>query len=275
MSVTVSAEMWEKKRTEKVKYAPLAGGQSGRRKKLFCRWMPARYSLSIFLFCGFFMLYSLRVNLSVAIVAMVNGTAVIGNTSSSTDCPALDGSVYNVTTDKENIGEFDWDENVQGVVLGSFFYGYVLTQIPGGRLAELLGAKWLLGGGILITSILTLLTPLAARWSPIALVTLRILEGFSEAPWVVSGLCCGRCSCMNGPKCTLGYAGKSCTTFKGIGDAPTIQRRHTMFPGSVYSHPAASGRWGSPCSVETGASTSCSSIYPTTSEAFFTTRLAV
>lgn len=78
------------------------------------------------------------------------------------------------------IGEFDWDENVQGVVLGSFFYGYVLTQIPGGRLAELLGAKWLLGGGILITSILTLLTPLAARWSPIALVTLRILEGFSE-----------------------------------------------------------------------------------------------
>ena len=28
-----------------------------------------------------------------------------------------------------------------------FFYGYVLTQLPGGRLAELFGAKWLFGGG--------------------------------------------------------------------------------------------------------------------------------
>ena len=28
-----------------------------------------------------------------------------------------------------------------------FFYGYVLTQLPGGRLAELVGAKWLFGGG--------------------------------------------------------------------------------------------------------------------------------
>ena len=30
---------------------------------------------------------------------------------------------------------------------GMFFYGYVLTQLPGGRLAELVGAKWLFGGG--------------------------------------------------------------------------------------------------------------------------------
>jgi hypothetical protein len=27
----------------------------------------------------------------------------------------------------------------QGRILGSFFYGYVLTQVPGGRLAELFG----------------------------------------------------------------------------------------------------------------------------------------
>ncbi|CAN8003600.1 unnamed protein product [Ixodes pacificus] len=178
--MTANAEMSERKKAERVKYAPLAGGQTLRRKKPCCHWFAARYTLSIFLFCGFFMLYSLRVNLSVAIVAMVNGTAVIGNTSSSRDCPALDGSVYNVTTDLENRGEFSWDENVQGMVLGSFFYGYVLTQIPGGRLAELLGAKWLLGGGILVTSVLTLLTPSAARWSPAALMALRFLEGICE-----------------------------------------------------------------------------------------------
>ena len=35
----------------------------------------------------------------------------------------------------------------QGVILGMFFYGYVLTQLPGGRLAELFGGKWLFGVG--------------------------------------------------------------------------------------------------------------------------------
>ena len=35
------------------------------------------------------------------------------------------------------------------MILGSFFYGYVLTQIPGGRLAEVWGGKWLYGIGTL------------------------------------------------------------------------------------------------------------------------------
>ena len=29
-----------------------------------------------------------------------------------------------------------------------FFYGYVLTQLPGGRLAEIVGGKWLFGVGV-------------------------------------------------------------------------------------------------------------------------------
>ncbi|XP_064482404.1 sialin-like isoform X2 [Ornithodoros turicata] len=156
----------------KSKYAPLAGGQRKRPDLL-----PTRYVLSVYLFCGFFMLYALRVNLSVAIVAMVNGT--VANNSNGGECPALDGSIYNVTSDMEN-GEFQWDENTQGLILGSFFYGYVLSQVPGGRLAELLGAKWLLGGGIMLTSLLTLLTPVAAYWGPSALMALRVLEGCCE-----------------------------------------------------------------------------------------------
>ena len=39
------------------------------------------------------------------------------------------------------------DVNDQGVILGMFFYGYVLTQLPGGRLAEIVGGKWLFGVG--------------------------------------------------------------------------------------------------------------------------------
>ena len=34
------------------------------------------------------------------------------------------------------IGEFDWDEETQGYVLGAFFYGYIVTQLPGGWIAS-------------------------------------------------------------------------------------------------------------------------------------------
>lgn len=77
-------------------------------------------------------------------------------------------------------GEFVWDEATQGLVLGSFFYGYVLTQVPGGRLAEMFGGKLIYGFGVLVTAIFTLLTPIAAYYSLPALILVRILEGMGE-----------------------------------------------------------------------------------------------
>jgi ACS family sodium-dependent inorganic phosphate cotransporter-like MFS transporter 5 len=65
----------------------------------------------------------------------------------------------------------------QGYILGSFFYGYVITQLPGGRLAELFGGKWIFGTGVLVTSIFTLLTPIAAKLSIYALIAVRVFEG--------------------------------------------------------------------------------------------------
>ena len=77
-------------------------------------------------------------------------------------------------------GEFDWDENTQALVLGAFFYGYALTQVPGGWLAERIGGKKLFGFGCLCTALLTLLTPVAARAGVPWLVAVRVLEGMGE-----------------------------------------------------------------------------------------------
>ncbi len=64
-----------------------------------------------------------------------------------------------------------------GAVLGSFYYGYIVLQVPGGYLALKFGGTRIFGLALFAASILTLLTPLAARTSVYALIVLRVLEG--------------------------------------------------------------------------------------------------
>ena len=67
------------------------------------------------------------------------------------------------------------------MVLGSFYYGNVITQILGGTLSEKFGAKWIIGGMTFLAGLLTVLNPLAARQGGIgALVALRIVQGLAQ-----------------------------------------------------------------------------------------------
>ena len=67
-----------------------------------------------------------------------------------------------------------------GWVLSSFFYGYILTQLPGGFIATRLSGKHVFGLGVLLTALLTLLTPIAAVTDIRLLIALRVLEGICE-----------------------------------------------------------------------------------------------
>ncbi|GBN88706.1 Putative inorganic phosphate cotransporter [Araneus ventricosus] len=127
----------------------------------------------------------MRVNLSVAMVAMVNNTKNSSPNDSFqvVECPNLiqydpeDGQ----KKDEGFKGEqYNWDSKAQGIILGSFFYGYIITQLPGGILSERFGGKWLYGGGCLVTAVFSLLTPLAASLGTGAFITVRILEGLGE-----------------------------------------------------------------------------------------------
>uniref|UniRef100_A0A061QLM4 Sialin n=1 Tax=Cupiennius salei TaxID=6928 RepID=A0A061QLM4_CUPSA len=145
------------------------------------RGIPARISFGILGCFGFFNVYTMRVNLSVAMVAMVGKRADAHAEGEHMACrellPPFNSSDANSTA---MAGQFDWDIETQAMILGAFFMGYVCTQIPGGILAEKYGAKWLFGIGLLITSIFTLLTPLAAEWGVPALVACRAIEGLGE-----------------------------------------------------------------------------------------------
>lgn len=76
--------------------------------------------------------------------------------------------------------EFDWDSSMQGWLLSSFFYGYILTQLPGGWLAARIGGNRVFGIGIAATAFLTLITPFLVNTSVYLFLAVRIIEGIFE-----------------------------------------------------------------------------------------------
>lgn len=113
------------------------------------RHLPRRYSVVLLAFLSVFVCYIDRVNISVAIIPM-----------------------------SEDLG---WSMSTQGTVLSSFFVGYLLLQIAGGRLADRFGGKVVLGAGVLLWSLFTILTPPAAYIGFGILIATRILMGMGEA----------------------------------------------------------------------------------------------
>jgi len=77
--------------------------------------------------------------------------------------------------------EFGWSETTKGLVLSSFFVGYLAMQIAGGWLAHRIGGKVVLGFAVIWWSIFTILTPAAAFISLAALIIIRIALGLGEA----------------------------------------------------------------------------------------------
>ena len=110
---------------------------------------PKRHTLVMLSFLSVFICYIDRVNISVAIIPMAK--------------------------------ELDWDLQTQGLVLSSFFVGYLLLQIAGGRMADYFGGKLVLGVGVIAWSLFTLLTPPAALAGLGFLLLTRMLMGMGEA----------------------------------------------------------------------------------------------
>lgn len=109
-----------------------------------------RHAVVLTLFFVMFISYIDRVNISVAVLAM-----------------------------QESLG---WSESMKGVILSAFFFGYMLMQIVGGWLANLFGGKPVIIICLLLCSIFTALTPIAAHlWLPL-LIAVRIGLGLVEAP---------------------------------------------------------------------------------------------
>ena len=62
-------------------------------------------------------------------------------------------------------------------MLGSYFWGYLFTQVPAGRLAEMYGGKWIFFVAVVLNIVCTLLGPVCAVAGYPYLILMRVLMG--------------------------------------------------------------------------------------------------
>lgn len=74
---------------------------------------------------------------------------------------------------------YDWSAKDQGLLLGAYFYGYLITSLPGGVLAERFGAKRIAGWFLMAGAALTALTPVVSTLGVGPVFALRFLTGLS------------------------------------------------------------------------------------------------
>ncbi|XP_050556778.1 putative inorganic phosphate cotransporter [Spodoptera frugiperda] len=116
--------------------------------------LGTRHVQVLFLFLALAICFSMRVNMSMAIVAM---------------------------TEDDIDGSFDWSMQTQSYVLTSFLWGYIVLQIPSGALEARYGAKVLLMLCMLVNSGISLTIPSVARkarWT--GLCFCRVVQGLAQ-----------------------------------------------------------------------------------------------
>jgi ACS family sodium-dependent inorganic phosphate cotransporter len=110
---------------------------------------PRRYTIVALFALGTALCYIDRVNISIAIIPLARDRG--------------------------------YDDAAKGLVLSSFFWGYLWLQMVGGWMADRFGGKRVLAAGVAVWSIATFLTPPAASISFGVLLLTRVFLGAGEA----------------------------------------------------------------------------------------------
>nr|XP_039268418.1 sialin-like isoform X3 [Styela clava] len=170
--------------------------------QVWCKRIPARSIVLVMNFLAVFCLYVLRMNLSAAIVGMVDyeklnairssqfhlslqNESRLQNESLHFSYSTCEHAYYD---DKEDISDIEtsavvegkkflWDENMQGLALGSYYYGYACSQIIGSWIARKVGRVKVMGFSFLAASLCTILTPAALEIGFEMFVIARIAIG--------------------------------------------------------------------------------------------------
>lgn len=86
----------------------------------------------------------------------------------------------NSTEGKNDSVKFNWTIGMESALDSSFFWGYLVTQVPGGFVASLYPANKIFGAAIAISSFLNLLVPGALKVDPIVDMIVQVMKGLVE-----------------------------------------------------------------------------------------------
>lgn len=139
--------------------------------------IPQRYVMAILAFFGVMNCYALRSCFSIAINQIVH--IKDHNLANYTQC------VGDVQEDKMRSVSYEWTHRQKTWSLCSFYFGYFLTQFPGGFLAEYFGGKQVFGLSVLLAGSMSMIDPSVIKyleWK--GLVTTRLLMGAAQVSWV-------------------------------------------------------------------------------------------
>ncbi|XP_015182880.1 PREDICTED: vesicular glutamate transporter 1 isoform X2 [Polistes dominula] len=121
-----------------------------------CPCLSKRYTIAVLACLGFVISFGMRCNMGMAKLVMKN------------------------TTEEGEQIKFNWTVATESAMDSSFFWGYLITQVPGGFLASLYPANRIFGIAIAISSFLNLLVPGALKVDPIVDMIVQALKGFVE-----------------------------------------------------------------------------------------------
>lgn len=155
--------------------------------------------------------YITRININIAIVAMVEPISQSINSNKTTlpsdgpapstnrlqTCPLANktsasaspsqGDVHHLHASPDKTSDnssspppemYKWDQGMQGLVLGSFYYTYILFQIPSGLLAERFGGRTLISFALIGSCVINAVTPFIASYATVMIVSRLLLGAF-------------------------------------------------------------------------------------------------
>ena len=140
---------------------------------------PVLYVLSAMVFWGQMQNYIMRGTFKLTITAMSKDPVKNGSATANFDNPCLANKSLEVSEENAPSAqqEFEWDAIDRAILISALTYGYTTTQILGGRMSEKFGVKRVYGLFMFASAILSLLSPLVAKWSVTAFSALRVLQG--------------------------------------------------------------------------------------------------
>ncbi|THD22446.1 Vesicular glutamate transporter 3 [Fasciola hepatica] len=152
-----------------------------------CTAPQCRYTVAFVLFLYLNLNYMIRVDINITLLSMVNDTS---DQSLERNVTTVCGTKSVVDrSQKHSTGTYLWSRPIQGLILGAFFWGYIIVQIPGGLLAHYFGPRWLGMVCILGSGVADMCLPSAAKLGWITTIVCRMVQGIFQGPMMPISAC--------------------------------------------------------------------------------------